>query len=240
MDVVLDHATHVYTNTTNGERYTSVTNFISQFKKPFDKDFWSKRIAKRDGVDQQTVLDSWASITQTAQDRGTNVHLVMEQYLKDHTVVAGFEELVDSFIKRTNTIIKPKSKILSETLVYDHAHKLAGMSDLIVENADVFHVMDFKTNKKFNFSSKYNEYFYEPVDYLQQCEFNTYTLQLSIYAYMYEMMTGKHCGSLKIFYLREFSGKFWQEINCSYMKSAVQDMLQVRSKKLLEPIEAAA
>lgn len=240
MDVVLDHASHTYTNTHNGEKYTSVTNFISQFKKPFDKDFWSKKIAKRDGVDQQTVLDSWASITQTAQDRGTNVHTVMEQYIKDRTVTPGFEELVDSFIKRTNTIIKPNSKILSETLLYDHAHKLAGMSDLIVENADVFHVMDFKTNKKFNFASKYNEYFYEPVDYLQQCEFNTYTLQLSIYAYMYEMMTHKRCASLKIFYLREFSGKFWQEINCTYMKSAVRDMFAVRSKKLLEPTDVAA
>lgn len=233
MEVVLDAATHIYTNTATGEQYTSVTNFIAQYKKPFDKDFWSKKIAAREGVDQQTILDTWKSITTTAQNRGTNVHLVMERYIKEQYVEPGSEELVDSFIKRTNAIIKPDSNILSETLLFNHPHKLAGMSDLIVENGDIFYVMDFKTNKKFNFVSKYNEYFYTPIDYLQQCEFNTYTIQLSIYAYMHELMTGKRCGGLKIFYLREFSGRFWQEINCSYMRSTIEKLFEDRAKKLL-------
>lgn len=232
MEVILDQATHVYTNTTTSEKYTSVTTFISQYKKPFDKDFWSKRVAQREGVDQQSVLDNWSTITKTAQNRGTQVHLVMEQFIKDKRVEPGFEELVESFVQKTAGIIKPKSNILSETLLHDHDHKLAGMSDLIVENDDIFHVLDFKTNKKFNFNSKYNEYFFEPVDYLQQCEFTSYTLQLSIYAYMYELMTGKRCGSLKIFYLREGNSRYWQEINCTYMKSAVRDLFADRMKKL--------
>lgn len=234
MEVVLDAESHVYTNTHTQERYTSVTNFIAQYKKPFDKDFWSKRVAARDGVTQQAVLDSWKSITETAQTRGTNVHLVMERYIKEHYVEPGFEELVDSFIKRTSNIIKSDSLVLSETLLYSHAHKLAGTSDLIVENGDIFYVMDFKTNKKFNFVSKYNEYFFEPIDYLQQCEFNTYTIQLSIYARLYELMTHKRCGGLKIFYLRDFQGKFWQEINCTYIRSAVDELFTDRMKKLID------
>ena len=234
MEVVLDAATHVYSNTTTGERYTSVTNFISQYKKPFDKDFWSKKIAKRDGVDQQTVLDAWKDITVAAQNRGTNVHLVMERYIKEHYVEPGFEELVDSFVKRTNTVIKSDSNVLSETVLYSHEHRIAGTADLIVENGDIFHVMDFKTNKKFNFNSKYNEYFYQPIDYLQQCEFNTYTIQLSIYARLHEMMTGKRCGSLRVFYLREFQNRFWQEINCNYMRSTVDDLLGDHLKKQVE------
>jgi ATP-dependent exoDNAse (exonuclease V) beta subunit len=232
MGVILDHETHVYTNTDNNERYTSVTTFISQYKKPFDKDFWSKKVAQREGVDQQTVLDNWSSITKQAQNRGTKVHLIMEQFVKDRVVEPGYEELVDSFVAKTSAIIKPNSKIESEILLYNHEHKLAGMSDLIVENDSIFHVLDFKTNKKFNFSSKYNEYFFEPVEYLQQCEFNSYTLQLSLYAYMYELMTGKRCGSLKIFYLRETNSKYWQEINCSYMKSAARDLFKDRANKL--------
>jgi hypothetical protein len=109
---------------------------------------------------------------------------------------------------------------------------LAGTADLIVENDNIFYVMDFKTNKKFNFINKYNEYFYEPIDYLPQCEFTTYTIQLSIYAYMYELLTGKKCGGLKIFYLREFNDKtFWQEIPCTYMKSTVIDLFNDKLKK---------
>ena len=40
MSVILNHDTHVYTNTETGEVYTSVTTFIGKYKKPFDKDKW--------------------------------------------------------------------------------------------------------------------------------------------------------------------------------------------------------
>ena len=42
-----------------------------------------------------------------------------------------------------------------------------------------------------------------PVDHLHTCEFNTYALQLSMYAYMHEQMTGKKCRKCVIFYLQE-------------------------------------
>ena len=211
MPVVLDHDSHVYTNTNNGDVYTSVTTFINAYKKPFDKEKWSNVIAQREGVSQKEILDRWSDITVTAQNRGTNVHLVMENFIKDKAISKGFEELIDSFVKKTNGILKDNSLVLSEHLLFSHKHKLAGTADLIVENDNIFYVMDFKTNKKFNFVSKYNDYFYAPIDYLPQCEFTTYTIQLSIYAYMYELLTGKKCGGLKIFYLREFTGTtFWQ------------------------------
>jgi ATP-dependent exoDNAse (exonuclease V) beta subunit len=232
MPVILDHDTHVYTNTENGEVYTSVTTLIGKYKKPFDKDKWSKVVAKREGKTQDEILDKWSSITTTAQNRGTNVHLVMENYIKSRKIEKGYEELVDSFIKKTNGIILPESNILSEELLYSHEYKLAGTADLVVENGNNFYILDFKTNKKFNYVNKYNDYFYEPIDYLPQCEFNTYTIQLSIYAWMHEQLTGKKCGGLKIFYLREFNNKtFWQEIPCTYMKASVKDLLFDKNKK---------
>lgn len=227
MPVTLNHDTHVYTNTETGEVYTSVTTFIGKYKKPFDKDKWSKYVAQRDGLSQEEVLDKWSNITTTAQNRGTNVHLIMENYIKEKKIEKGYEEFVDSFIKKTNGIILPDSKILSEELLYSHEHKLAGTADLIVENKNIFHVMDFKTNKKFNYTNKYNEYFFEPIDYLPQCEFTTYTIQLSIYARMHELLTGKKCAGMKVFYLREFKDKtFWQDIPMIYMKDTVDKLFK--------------
>jgi hypothetical protein len=232
MSVILDHETHTYTNTDTGEKYTSVTTLIGNYKKPFDKDKWSKYVAQRDGLSQKEVLDKWSDITVTAQNRGTNVHLVMENYIKSNKIEKGYEPLVDSFIKKTKGIILPKSKILSEELLYNHEHKLAGTADLIVENDNFFHIMDFKTNKKFNFINKYNDYFYSPIDYLPQCEFTTYSIQMSIYAYMHELLTNKKCSGLTVFYLREFTDKtFWQEIPCSYMKSTVKELLNDKKTK---------
>lgn len=239
MSIELDKDRHVYINTETGDTYTSVTSFISRYKKPFDKDFWSKKIAAREGVDPSVILDTWKNLTTTAQDRGTNIHTIMERFLKEKHIEPGHEELIESFNKKTYGILKNNSKVLSESILYLHDHKLAGTADLIVENGGIFHVLDFKTNKKFNFQSKYNEYFLEPLDYLQQCEFTGYTLQLSIYAYMHEKITGKKCGGLKIFYLREFDGAFWQEINCTYMRGAVEDMLQHKAIKDLESQETA-
>ena len=232
MPVILDHDTHTYTNTENGDVYTSVTTLINTYKKKFDSDKWSKVIAKREGTTQEQILNKWSEITTTAQNRGTNVHLIMENFVKHNKIEKGYEELVDSFVKKTIGVIKPDSKILSEELLYSHEYKLAGTADLIVENDDIFYVLDFKTNKKFNFTNKYNEYFYEPIDYLPQCEFTTYTIQLSIYAHMHEQLTGKKCGGLKIFYLREFSNKiFWQEYACIFMKPTVLSLLNDKKLK---------
>jgi hypothetical protein len=101
-----------------------------------------------------------------------------------------------------------------------------------VENKNIFHVMDFKTNKKFNYTNKYNEYFFEPIDYLPQCEFTTYTIQLSIYARMHELLTGKKCAGMKVFYLREFKDKtFWQDIPMIYMKDTVDKLFKDKLSK---------
>lgn len=232
MSVILNHETHTYTNVETGEVYTSVTNFIGSYKKPFDKDKWSKYVANRDGITQKEVLDKWNDITLTAQNRGTNVHLIMENYIKSRVIEKGYEDFIDSFIKKTSGIILPDSKIMSEELLYSHDYKLAGTADLIVENGNSFHVMDFKTNKKFNYTNKYNDYFYEPIEHLPQCEFTTYTIQLSIYAWMYEQLTGKKCSSLKVFYLREYSNKiFWQEIPMIYIKETIFSLLEDKKKK---------
>jgi ATP-dependent exoDNAse (exonuclease V) beta subunit len=232
MPVILEHDTHTYTNTENGDVYTSVTTLIGAYKKKFDSDKWSKVVADRQGTTQEQILNKWSEITTTAQARGTSVHLVMENYVKFNKIEKGYENLVDSFVKKTVGIMKPDSNILSEELLYSHEYKLAGTADLVVENDDIFYILDFKTNKKFNFVNKYNEYFYEPIDYLQQCEFTTYTIQLSIYAWMHEQLTGKKCGGLKIFYLREFSDKtFWQEIPCTYMKPTVEILLKDKKVK---------
>lgn len=232
MPVILDHENHIYTNTDTGEKYTSVTNFISLFKKPFDSDMWSKIIAKREGVSQQTILDKWKDVTKIACDRGTKIHLIMENWIKDKTVDKEYFDLAKSFTVKTSHIIRNDSVINSEILLHNHEYKLAGTADMIVENKNFFHVLDFKTNKAFDFHSKYNDYFYEPISHLSICKFNTYAIQLSIYAYMYELLSGKKCSGLTILYLSEYKGKrFWTDIPCNYMKDSVQSLMRYKNIK---------
>jgi len=225
MNVTFYPETHTYINDTTQEKYISCTTLLSKYKKPFDVDGHSKRIARREGVSQQFILDSWKDAADQGHLKGNTYHKIMENFIKDNTVESGYEDLIDNFAKKTAGIIINTSNVMSEQLLVLHDYRVAGTADLIVENKQNFAIFDFKTNKKFNFTSKYNEFLLEPVDYLTNCEFTVYALQLSLYAYMFEMKTGKKCASLKTFYLRDFSAKFWQEINIPYMKDSIEKLL---------------
>ena len=85
--------------------------------------------------------------------------------------------------------------------VYDDENEIAGTSDIIADVDDkYFDVLDFKTNKKFLFFNKYNKYLLHPVSHLQECQYNDYSLQLSLYAYLYSLVTGKRLRQIRILY----------------------------------------
>ena len=115
--------------------------------------------------------------------------------------------------------------------MYDHDYELAGTADLVFNHKNnTFTIGDFKTNKRFNFTSKYCETLLPPVDHLHNCEFNVYALQLSIYAYMYEKLTNTKCRGLVIFYLE---GGKWVSVSCNYLKNDVIAILEDYKKNVV-------
>ena len=233
MTVTFNANNHTYQNTVTKEYYISVTTFLGKYKKPFDKDKWSKVTALRNGVTQEFVLNTWADITSTSLTKGTNYHLVMENFVKDKIKPFEYSTLIDSFTEKMKLILDDKSTVESEKLLFDHDARLAGTADLIINNKKSFYVVDFKTNKNFNFTNKYNEFLLSPVDYLPQCEFSTYGLQLSMYAYMPETLYNKPCAGLKIFYLNKKDDiETWTEINIPYMRSTIIDLIKDRKQQL--------
>jgi ATP-dependent exoDNAse (exonuclease V) beta subunit len=113
-----------------------------------------------------------------------------------------------------------------------HDYEIAGTSDLIYEREKDFIVADFKTNKKYRFSNDFNDYFKAPIEHLTYCEFNTYALQLSLYAYMYEQKTGKKCNKLVTLYLEEDN---WIPHHANYLKTDIINILSDHKTKLLTP-----
>jgi hypothetical protein len=91
--------------------------------------------------------------------------------------------------------------IYPEAVLFSKKHSLAGTSDIVEDCGDYFNIWDFKTNKKLNFISGYNQWLKKPVSHLSDCQYNVYALQLSIYAYMIQMQTKKKVGRLALFYL---------------------------------------
>jgi hypothetical protein len=74
------------------------------------------------------------------------------------------------------------------------------MLDMLAYNTqtETFEIYDFKTNKRFSLESEYKKNFLPPVEHLDECEFNSYSLQLSLYKIFIEKYTDIKIGDIKV------------------------------------------
>lgn len=223
--IVFDPDTHTYINSETGENYISVTTLLGKYKPKFDEQFHAERVAKHEGVTKEMVLESWDAIRTKATDKGTLIHNLLEEYVKTGTKPDKVPWLFTEFDKSINWNVPYIQKMHSELLLYTHDYKVAGTSDIIIDSGKYFHVVDFKTNKRFTFFSRFNEYFLEPLEHLAVCEFNVYCMQLSLYAYMYEKMSNKKLKSMFVLFLRPDKRSF-DVVNMNYMKHEAAEILQ--------------
>lgn len=220
-----DAIRHAYKNQSTGDEYISVSQLLSKYKKPFDSVKAAERVAKREGKNVDEVLLEWKRLNVESQEYGTAIHKVIEDFHKNGTVESGYESLIESY-KSLSIIDIEEDVLLNEERLWLHEYKLAGTSDIIrTEDKGGFSVFDIKTNKKFNFFSQYNEKLLYPLNHLTACEFTTYSLQISLYAYMYQNLTGRHVNQLGVFYYDRNQNKF-QYYPVIYMKADVKRLLE--------------
>ena len=74
------------------------------------------------------------------------------------------------------------------------------MLDMLAYNTltEQFEIFDFKTNKKFAKASNFEKNLLTPVNHLDECEFNIYSLQLSLYKMFIQKYTDIKIDKLKI------------------------------------------
>ena len=74
------------------------------------------------------------------------------------------------------------------------------MLDMLVYNTKLkqFEILDYKTNKNITHYSVYKSKMRYPVEHLDSCEVNTYSLQLSLYKYFIEKYTGIAIGACRV------------------------------------------
>lgn len=87
------------------------------------------------------------------------------------------------------------------------------------------YIKTHNTNKKLNFGNIYGEFLYFPVSHLTHCQYNDYTLQLSIYGLMYERETGRKFNRGGLFYWDKLSQAF-KLIPISYMKREAEMIIE--------------
>ena len=232
MSIIFKEDTHQYFNTDTGKEYLSGTKFIHLFEPPFDKDSISKRVALKEGKTQKQILDEWAAISKQACEHGTAIHLLMENYIKFGEEDENNKILYETFNKCVGPSFKQAEAVHSEKLLWIDDFEIAGTADLIIDHPNnEFSIGDFKTNKKIEFYSNFGNRMLEPVNHLSQCQHNLYGLQLSLYAYMYSLLTGRKLRHLFLMHCNNPSSG-WTYIPCNAMILEIRFMLYFYKEKI--------
>lgn len=201
-NVILEPISHVYKNK-QGDKYLSVSALLSMLSEPFAKDTIAGFVAKSRGVSKEVVIAEWDKKRDDAAAHGTRIHNCLETY-SDFKKVADEDKELEEMAKFVNSTYSKYNKCHNEVTLYSDKYRIAGTTDKIcviskTENCDV-DIADFKTNlsKPIQYFSEYKKTLYEPLNHLQDCNFIKYSIQLALYAYMFEELTGRRVRQLYI------------------------------------------
>ncbi len=234
--VYLEPIEHVYIHRETGERFTSVTKVISSIEEEFESENIALAISRQSnnqkkddyiGMTKDQILEYWQQLNDDANVYGTRVHELVEAYLFAGKYPIAKDDFEWDVINAYDELGVDEGKcVYPERIMYSPEYKLAGTADLCIDiDDDWFDIGDWKTNKAFNFFSPYGKTLLKPFDHLQDCQYSVYSLQLSTYALMYEMETGKKCRQIWIGFWDKITRKF-SRIPVIYLKNEAKKLLE--------------
>lgn len=203
MSIFFNAKDHSYKSLTTEPEiaWYSVTTVVSSLKKPFDAKKTAQKVSKNAKskwyeIEPKIIEEIWANEAKRAVDLGTWYHNQREADLcslasieREGTVVPIFAPLPlkDGIKYAPSQKLEPG--VYPEHMVYLKSAGICGQSDLVeVVNGRV-NIIDYKTNKEIKMESfkdweGISEKMLHPISNLDDCNFNHYSLQLSIYMYV--------------------------------------------------------
>ena len=201
MSITFNAADHSYKSIeAEGIDWVSVTSLLSNFKKPFDAEKVAASVTKKSkskwyGIPPEKILELWKAEADRATTLGTFYHNQREADLCSLSSIEleGLPIPIYRPIEEGDLKKAPEQKltdgIYPEHMVYLKSAGICGQSDLVeVVNSKV-NIIDYKTNKEIKKESFKNwegisDKMSHPISHLDDCNFNHYALQLSIYMYI--------------------------------------------------------
>lgn len=199
---------HKYTSLDPNENidWLSATGFIKLFKTPFDQKGIAEKSSKNKrskwyGMSVEDIISVWEAETKRAVTVGSWYHDQREEELVmcDNIQREGLELPIIKPIEKEGVKIAPHQGltpgIYPEHMVYLKSARLCGQADRVEVISDRIDLFDYKTNKEIKLTSYVNwegksKRMLGPCSHLDDCNFNHYALQLSLY--MYIMLKRNH------------------------------------------------
>jgi ATP-dependent exoDNAse (exonuclease V) beta subunit len=202
MSVIFKSQNHKYESVDSSEviEWTSVTSFISKYKKPFDAQTVAEKSSKSKkskwyGMSVQDILQAWENESTRAIDQGNWYHnqreadLLQLNTIERHgCILPIIRPLITDDIKYAPPQ-KLQEGMYPEHFVYLKSAGICGQSDLVEVAKGEVNITDYKTNKEIKKESYVNwegvsQKMLPPVSHLDDCNFWHYALQLSTYMYI--------------------------------------------------------
>lgn len=198
----------------------SVTQFLSRFSEPFDREGVSKRYADKHGLTQEEVLEDWDRKGKISSTAGTIIHSYLENAKRGKTFDIDFSEADKLDIRkeveeRVKVLIPQAKQFHEDTLnklfpiqleyTVGIEHYIAGNIDMLCWNqrAQEFQIWDYKNVKAMNVDPGYFDgWCFSPFNKERDTNFIHYSMQLYTYKEILERVLGVQIGGC---YLVQFN-----------------------------------
>ena len=188
-NIVLNRENHSYKLLSQPEiAFTSVTTFLDHFFEGFDAEKIAKKLVANYSKYADRTVESLMKEWDDAAKYGTIVHDEIEDWIKNGTEPKDIKS-----INGKRWLMNYKSKfdidVLSEIIIYSTELQIAGTIDILAKDTktDEYIIIDWKTSKKINkVSHNYKTGTHKVTKNILDCNFNHYSLQLSLYRYILE------------------------------------------------------
>ena len=173
---------------------SSVSSIIKRYVEHVDFNQIAKFVAIRETklrgykVTQKMILQEWEDKKNASCDKGNKAHSFGEVYEKG--IVAdkddNYQKAIVAFWESLPEHIIP---FLFELQMFSEELGIAGTSDIILFNTKTkkFIIADYKTNEDL-FKNHKGKKLMKPFNFLLDSPFGKYTIQLSMYQYLFEQM----------------------------------------------------
>jgi hypothetical protein len=229
------------------KEYISATTFIKKFKKEFETQRLAEAYADKRGLTVESVLGDWDLKRDISTVKGTLVHDMAENWWNNKffpynpnesvkefgydIISEKYEKCKDMFFKFYEDAKQNLIPVKMELVVGDQEYKIAGQVDGLFFNkkSNELEIWDYKTNKEIKYSNNFGQKFQDPISHLDVCEFNTYSLQLSLYKHIIQKNTNLKIGSNYLVWINENISKY-KVIKCQDMEAEIKLMIQSLGK----------
>lgn len=190
---------------------TSVTQFVSSFFEPFDKDNISKKYAQKHGLTQEEVLLDWEKKGNISSISGTIIHGFLENYARGKVFELDFslakeKGIEDEVRERVDLLLPQAQKFHDETfnkLIPIQCEYTVGIEDIIAGNIDLlcwnvrdqeFQIWDYKNLKEFTTKNNWGKKALKEFNNYDDCHLVHYSIQLNLYKTILERKLGIKIG----------------------------------------------